>query len=257
MRFAGKRAIVTGGNRGLGRDFARGLAAEGCRVMIAGRSKTDLEKAARGINDAGGECLYQQTDVTDSSEVTALVERTVAELGGVDILINNAGGSMGAPHGSIDAIEQEHWDAVMHLNLRAVYLCCKAVAPLMKAQGFGKIVNLSSLAARIGGTVTPLPYSSAKGAIITFTRHLAQELGPYGINVNSVAPGIILSGPRLQGMWQERLSDKEKQAYLSRVPLRRLGTVEEITGPVLFLCSEEAAYISGLNLDVNGGLFSV
>lgn len=257
MRFAGKRAIVTGGNRGLGRSFAQRLAAEGCRVMIAGRTTSDLEEAAAGIRKAGGECIYQKTDVTLQEEVTAVVARTVAEFGGVDILINNAGGSMGVPMATIDEIAEDDWDKVVALNLRAVFLCCKAVAPIMKTQGKGKIVNLSSLAARSGGILTPLQYTSSKGAILTFTRHLAQELGPYGINVNAVAPGVVLSGPRLQKMWDERMSQEQKQQYQDRVPLRRLATVEEITGPVLFLCSGEASYVTGVTLDINGGLFSV
>ncbi|MEW5912766.1 MAG: SDR family NAD(P)-dependent oxidoreductase [Thermodesulfobacteriota bacterium] len=257
MRFKGLRAIVTGGNRGLGRSFAGGLAAEGCRVMIAGRNQDDLLAAAADIADAGGECLGQATDITKPEQVAALVQATVDAWGGVDILINNAGGSMGVSKTAIEDLDPADWDRVMELNLRAVFLCCRAVAPLMKAQRFGKIVNLSSMAARIGGTITPLQYSSAKAAIITFTRHLAQELGPYNINVNAVAPSVVLSGARVQKMWDERLSPQEKEAFLKRSHLRRLGTVEEITGPVLFLCSKDAGFISGVTLDVNGGMFSV
>ncbi|RJX32546.1 MAG: SDR family oxidoreductase [Desulfarculus sp.] len=257
MRFQGKRAIVTGGNRGLGRSFASRLAGEGGRVMIAGRDQADLAATAADIQAAGGECRYQPTDVTQPEQVAALVQATVEAWGGVDILINNAGGSMDVPKTAIEEITPDDWDKVVALNLRAVYLCCRAVAPLMKAQRSGKIVNLSSMAARLGGTITPLQYSSSKAAIITFTRHLAQELGPYGINVNAVAPSVILSGPRVRKMWDERLSEQEKDAFLKRSSLRRLGTVEEITGPVLFLCSQEAGFITGVTLDVNGGMFSV
>jgi 3-oxoacyl-[acyl-carrier protein] reductase len=121
----------------------------------------------------------------------------------------------------------------------------------------GKIVNVSSIAARIGGDLTPVQYTSSKGAIITFTRHVAQELGPYGIHVNAVAPGQILSGPRVERMWYERKTEEERRNYIGKIPLRRLGEIYEVTNTVLFLCSEDSNYITGMRLDVNGGLFSI
>ena len=126
----------------------------------------------------------------------------------------------------------------------------------MKRQGKGKIVNLSSVTARINSVLTPVQYTSSKGAISTFTRHIAGEVGPYGINVNAVAPGIILT-PRLEKMWNERRLEEERKTYIERIPLRRLGTVQDVVNSVLFLCSEESDYITGITLDLNGGLFSV
>lgn len=258
MRFKDKAAIVTGGANGLGRDFAITLAAEGCHVFVA-----DFDEAAGGgtadeiRKKTGVKCVFQKTDVTNKREVTQMIERAIEEFGTIDILINNAGGSMGVPRAPIDQIEEGDWDKVVSLNFKGTFLCTQAAAPFMKKQQKGKIVNLSSITARIGGELTPVQYVASKGAVSTFTRHVAQELGPYGINVNAVAPGIILSGARLEKMWYERKTDTEREEYLERIPLRRLGKISEITGAVLFLCSEESSYITGITLDVNGGLFSI
>ena len=164
---------------------------------------------------------------------------------------------MGVPKASIDEIEEEDWDKVVTLNFRGTFLCTQAAAKPMKENRYGKIVNLSSVTARSGGQLTPVQYVSSKGAVSTFTRQVAQELGPFGICVNAVAPGVILSGPRLEKMWYERKTEDERQDYVQRIPLRRLGTVSEAAEAVLFLCSEQSSYITGITLDVNGGLFSV
>lgn len=257
MRFKDKTAIVTGGANGLGRDFATTLAAEGCRVLVADFDEAGGETADEIRKKTGVKCIFQKTDVTSKREVAQMIERAIEEFGTLDILINNAGGSMSVPRAPIDQIEEEDWDKVVSLNFKGTFLCTQAAAPFMKKQQKGKIVNLSSITARIGGELTPVQYVASKGAVSTFTRHVAQELGPYGINVNAVAPGIIMSGPRLQKMWDERKSEAEKKAYLEKIPLGRLGKVSEITGAVLFLCSEESSYITGITLDVNGGLFSI
>jgi 3-oxoacyl-[acyl-carrier protein] reductase len=257
MRFEGKTAIVTGGAKGLGRSFARALAAEGCSVLIVDIDEVELEKTSNEIIKRGDSCISQKTDVTFKKDVTDMVGRAVSEFGTIDILINDAGGSMGVPKAPVDEITEQDWDKVVALNFKGTFLCTQAVVPYMKKQRRGKIVNLSSISARIGGELTPVQYTSSKGAISTFTRHVAQELGPYGINVNAVAPGIILSGPRLEKMWYERKTEEERKAYLERIPLRRLGEISEVTNAVLFLCSEESNYITGVTLDVNGGLFSV
>jgi NAD(P)-dependent dehydrogenase (short-subunit alcohol dehydrogenase family) len=257
MRFQGKSAIITGGAGGLGRDFATGLASEGCGVLVADFDPAG-ENTAREIEArTGSKVVFQRTDVTKKEQVREMIERAGSEFGAIDILVNNAGGSMRVPKAPIDLIEEEDWDKVVALNLKGTFLCTQAVVPAMKRQKKGKIVNLSSITHRIGGELTPVQYVASKGAVSTFTRHVAQELGPYGINVNAIAPGIIMSGPRLENMWYERKTDAERRAYLERIPLGRLGEVSEITGGVLFLCSEASNYITGITLDVNGGLFSV
>jgi NAD(P)-dependent dehydrogenase (short-subunit alcohol dehydrogenase family) len=257
MRFQGKAAIVTGGAKGLGKSFAASLAAEGCSVLIADFDEVSGEATAEEIRCKGWACVFQKTDVTVKAQVTQMAEKALEAFGRIDILINDAGGSMGVPRAPIDQVEEADWDRVVALNMKGTFLCTQAVVPSMKRQRGGKIVNLSSVTARIGGELTPVQYVASKGAISTFTRHVAQELGPFGINVNAVAPGIILSGPRLEKMWYERKTEEEREQYVQRIPLRRLGEISEVTDVVLFLCSEQSNYVSGLTLDVNGGLFSV
>ncbi|MCE5265032.1 MAG: SDR family oxidoreductase [Deltaproteobacteria bacterium] len=256
MQFAGKTAIVTGGAKGLGRSFAMALSSRGCAVLIADVDEEGLTKTSKEIVNAGGTCICGKVDVTRSADTVAMVQQVLEAYGRVDLLINNAGGSMGVPKVPIEEILEEDWDRVVNLNLKGTFLCTKAAVPVMKKQKSGKIVNLSSITARIGGELTPVQYVSSKGAISTFTRHVAQELGPFGINVNAIAPGITLT-QRLEGMWAQRKTEEERNAYLARIPLGRLGTVEEMTNAVLFLCSPDADYITGLTLDVNGGMFSV
>jgi NAD(P)-dependent dehydrogenase (short-subunit alcohol dehydrogenase family) len=256
MQFAGKAAIVTGGAKGLGRSFAMALARQDCAVLIADVDEEELRKTSKEIVKAGGKCIFQKADVTLSRDVAAMVQQIMEVYGRIDILINNAGGSMGVPKVPIDEILENDWDRVVNLNMKGTFLCTKAVVPIMKRQKSGKIVNLSSITARIGGELTPVQYVCSKGAISTFTRHVAQELGPFGINVNAIAPGITLT-QRLEGMWTQRKTEEERNSYLARIPLGRLGTVDEMTKAVVFLCSSDADYITGITLDVNGGMFSV
>ena len=258
MMFTNQSVVITGGAGGLGRAFALAFAAEGAGVVLADIDANRLADNAAEINAAnGGRCETALCDVTRPDEVAAMVSRAMACFGSVDILINNAGGSLGVPKVPIDQVEEQDWDRVVNLNLKGTFLCTRAVAAHMKKAGKGKIVNLSSITARVGGQLTPVQYVSAKGGVIAFTRHVAQELGPYGINVNAVAPGIVLSGERLEKMWYERKTEQERRDYLGQVPLRRLGTPDEIAQAVLFLCSSAADLITGVTLDINGGLFSV
>lgn len=256
MQFAGKTAIVTGGAKGLGKSFAMALSSRGCAVLIADVDEAELTRTRKEIVNAGGKCICRKTDATLYADTAAMVQQVLETYGRVDILINNAGGSMGVPKVPIDEILEEDWDRVVNLNLKGTFLCTKAAVPVMKKQKSGKIVNLSSITARIGGELTPVQYVCSKGAISTLTRHVAQELGPFGINVNAIAPGITLT-QRLEGMWTQRKTEEERNIYLARIPLGRLGTVDEITKAVVFLCSSDADYITGITLDVNGGMFSV
>ena len=256
MRFVDKCAVVTGGGGGFGRSFGMALASEGCKVVLADVNQAALDKNVEEIAGLGrAEALGVYCDVTRADSVEKLFKTASERFGTPDILINNAGGSLGVPRDTIDQVTEKDWDLVVGVNLKGTFLCTRAASGLMKKAGSGKIVNLSSITARAGGQLTPVQYVSAKGAIISFTRHVAQELGPFGVNVNAVAPGLVLT-PRLEGMWNERKTEQERQDYLKAIPLRRLGTPEDITEAVLFLCSGQAEYITGLTLDINGGSFS-
>lgn len=256
MEFRNKVAIVTGGANGLGKAFASTLAEQECAVMIADIDEAGLAGTAKEMEKAGGKCIFQKTDMFSKTDISTMVQKTAKEYGGIDILINCAGGSAGVPKASVEDIREEDWDKVVNLNFKGTFLCTQAVVPWMKKRQKGKIVNMSSVTARINSVLTPVQYTSSKGAISTFTRHIAGELGPLGINVNALAPGIILT-ERLRGMWYERRSNEERKKYIDSIPLRRLGTIEDIVNCVLFLCSEKSDYITGVTLDVNGGLFSV
>ena len=256
MRLKDKCAVVTGGGGGFGRSFGLALAAEGCKVVLADVNREALDNVVEEVNGQGpGEALAVQCDVTRADSVEALFQAALNNFSTPHILINNAGGSLGVPRDTIDQVSEDDWDLVVNVNLKGTFLCTRAASGLMKKAGSGRIVNLSSITARAGGQLTPVQYVSAKGAIISFTRHVAQELGPFGINVNAVAPGLVLT-PRLEGMWNERKTDEERRDYLKAIPLRRLASTKDITDAVLFLCSDQAEFITGLTLDVNGGSFS-
>ncbi|MCF8035159.1 MAG: SDR family oxidoreductase [Desulfarculaceae bacterium] len=256
MSFKDKCAVITGGGGGFGNTFARALAGQGANVVLADVNADTVEAAAQAVNDlGGGKALPVVCDVTSADSVEATMEAALSRFGSVDILINNAGGSLNVPKDAIDQVSEADWDLVIAVNLKGTFLCTRAAAGPMKKAGYGRIVNLSSITARAGGQLTPVQYVSAKGAIISFTRHVAQELGPHGINVNAVAPGLVLT-PRLEGMWMERKTEQERQDYLKNVPLGRLSSPQDIADAVLFLCSDQAKSITGLTLDVNGGMYS-
>jgi 3-oxoacyl-[acyl-carrier protein] reductase len=210
------------------------------------------------IREAGGRALGVQADVTDSRQVGALVEETLAAFGHIDILVNNAGGTVDAPvtEHYLD-IPEAYWDQLVDLNLKGAFLCCQAVVPQMMTQRSGKIINVSSGAARRihGGQTGHLPYTAAKAGLLGLTRALALDLGPYDITVNAVLPGVTATEFVEQTLAQS--TEEWKQALVSQIPLRRIGQPEEIASVILFLASEAANYITGASIDVNGGRYMV
>ena len=250
-RFTGKVAIVTGGAGGLGEAISAALADEGARVAIFDTNPDAIDRALDELARPDS-VMGAIVDVRSRESVTSGVAEVVAAFGGIDILIAAAGGSLGTPR-DIDDIEPEHLDLVIDVNIKGTFNCAQAVVPFMKVRGGGAIVNFSSIGGRSTSPVTGIPYAAAKAGVLGLTRRLAREVGPDGIRVNAIAPGLFLTG-RLQGMF-DTMADKDRNEVLDSIPLHRMPELRECVEPVLFLASEESSYITGAVLDVNGGRF--
>jgi NAD(P)-dependent dehydrogenase (short-subunit alcohol dehydrogenase family) len=239
----GKNALITGGASGIGRECARTLGNAGARVAVADINLDGAQQTVAAIG--GGPALY--CDVADPDSVTASHRQLESMMGGVDILVNCAG--IIAYKRGIRGISFKEWQDVLAINLTGTHLVCWEFFEGMKTRGGGKIVNFSSLAARVGGIEVGVHYAAAKAGLIGFTRTLAKEAGPFGINVNAVAPGIILTEPVKQQM-----AGRENQ-YLASIPLKRLGQPRDVAKVVLFLVSPLADYVTGATIDINGGMY--
>jgi len=248
LDLTGKVALVTGASTGIGHATAVALAEQGAVVAINyNRNEAGAEEARRKIVESGGRAITIQADVTRSSDVRTLVERTAGELGPIDILVNNAGSLV--KRMKLMELTEELWDEVIALNLKSAFLCSQAVAPSMIERKTGAIINVSSIAGRNGGALGSMHYSAAKGGLIAFTKGLAKELAPYGIRVNAVAPGVI------DTPFHERFSTPEAiRAFMSAIPLGRIGTSEEIAQAIVFLASNAASFLVGETIEINGGM---
>ncbi len=245
MNFEGKVAIVTGGSRGIGRAIAETLAARGARLVIADRQGDLAETTAREIAAATGQpAVAHYVDVADQASAKALIEQTLGRFERIDILVNNAGVTRDM---LLARMEEADWDLVLDVNLKGAYNCAKAVIRPMMKQRSGRIVNLASVSG-IAGQAGQTNYSASKAGLIGFTKALAREVGPRGITVNAVAPGFVPTA------LTQDLPAELKEASLKGIPLGRWGTPQEIANAVAFLASDEAAYITGHVLSVDGGM---
>jgi len=242
--LAGKIALVTGSARGIGKEFAVGLAQAGATVVCSGR--TPPEATAQAVRDAGGDAHCLQLEVSKPDEVRDAM-RFLEGIGGLDILLNNAAIF---PRSPVLDLEEEEFDRVLEVNLKGIFLCAQAAGRLMRDQGRGgRIINLTSGAAFLP-TAQSAAYASSKAAIVALTRVLALELAPYQITVNALAPGLTdTDQPR--GFY----SEDDMQAFAARIPLGRVAAAEEMVPAAVFLCSDGAAYVTGHTLHVNGGIF--
>jgi len=251
--FPGQVVIVTGGAHGFGRAIAHAFAARGARTWTCDLLADGLaETAAEASPAAGGGLETAVVDVTDRAAVGQFVDGIARATGRIDVLVNNAGGVCGQVGRPIEQVTQDDWQAIFDVNVHASFHCAQAVAPHMKAARAGRIVNISS-GAGLGVSLTGIQaYASAKAAQIGLTRQLAHELGPFGITVNSIAPGFVRSNPTTERQWQSYGAEGQ-QRLIDRIALRRLGAPADIAHAVLFLASEYAAWVTGQVVSVNGG----
>lgn len=239
--FKNKRALVTGAAHGIGRAIAFALARDG--ATVTGVDKSDINPSDEGVAITAHQC-----DLSNLSAIGELVKTK----GPFDILIHSAGGVCGQIGRPLEEISEDDWDAVVDINMKAGFFLSQAVAPHMKQQGYGRIVFISS-GAGLGVSLTGIQaYASAKAGEIGLTRQLGHELGPYGITVNSVAPGFVRSNPTTERQW-ESYGTEGQRAMLDRIATRRLGKVEDIVAATLFFASDQAEWVTGQTLSVDGG----
>jgi len=244
VKFKDRVAIVTGGARGIGKAIALAFVREGARLALVDVDKGILESARNEIKKNKEEVIAISCDITKSSDVRKMVDHVQKGSGRIDILVNNAGIIR---RGTIETVTEEDWDRVIEVNLKGTFNCCKAVVEIMKSQRYGKIVNISSIAGKMGDITSAPGYGPSKAGMDALTKTLARQLAQYGINVNAVAPHAIET--EMSAQW----SEERRKEIIASIPLGRLGKPEDVANAVLFLASDEASFITGEILDVNGG----
>jgi 3-oxoacyl-[acyl-carrier protein] reductase len=241
----GRVAIVTGGGGGLGSGICPALAAAGATLVVAGRTREKLDRVAADVNATGGQAIAVEVDIADASSVTAMTERVLSELGGIDILVNNAAVYHRKPW---TEITEADWDQVLDTNLKGYYLCARAAYPALKASGHGRVINVASITF-FGGIPNLLDYVASKGGIVGFTRALAREVGPEGITVNTLSPGAFPTDaekihPDLENYNREILAAQS---------IKRRGTPEDVGNLITFLSSDASSFITGQLIQIDGG----
>ena len=254
MRFADQVALITAAASGIGRATAEIIGAEGGVVIGVDTDPSRLEAAMAAIRDAGGRAHARRADALDPAQVSDLVDGVVREHGRIDILVNAVGGStiIPRPAAAVDELTLAEWQRLIAFNLDGTFLCCHAVAPVMKRQRSGKIVNISSIAGRGLSPSSSSAYAAAKGGIIAFTRKLAHELGPFGVTVNAIAPSLTLT-ERIRPRWEQRTAEEQAQE-IARTPLRRIAEARDQARVICFLASRDADFVTGVTIDVTGGI---
>jgi len=244
-KLQGKKAIITGSSYGIGKSIALLFAGEGADIVINySKSEKKALEVVSEIEKIGTRAVAVKADVSNSTEVKKLVEKTIETFRTIDILINNAGI---IAFGELEEIDDECLEKVLAINYKGTFYCCRETVPIMKKNGYGKIVNVSSIAGQQGDYATAPCYGASKGAMNVLTKSLARQFGPFGINVNAIAPHAIITP--MMDYWNE----ERKEVMRKLIPVRRLGTPEDVATTALFLVSDEASFITGQILNVNGG----
>jgi len=244
MKLKDRVVIVTGGARGIGKAIALSFVREGAKVALVDVDKDKLEVLKNEFEKEKRKVITISCDITKSSEVNGMVNQVHKKFNRIDILVNNAGIIR---RGTIETVTEQDWDRVIEVNLKGTFNCCKAVVEIMKSQRYGKIVNISSIAGKMGDITSAPGYGPSKAGVDALTKTLARQLAPYGINVNAVSPHAIET--EMSAQW----SEERRKEIIASIPLGRLGKPEDVANAALFLASDEASFITGEILDVNGG----
>ncbi len=244
MKLKDRVAIITGGARGIGKAIGSVFVREGAKVCLVDVDQGILETTKNEIRKIREEIIALTCDITKSADVKDTIYQVQKAFGRIDILVNNAGIIR---RGTIETVTEEDWDRVIEVNLKGTFNCCKAVAGIMKQQGYGKIVNVSSIAGKIGDITSAPGYGPSKAGVDALTKTLARQLASYGINVNAVSPHAIET--EMSAQW----SEERRREIIASIPLGRLGRPEDVAEAVLFLASNESSFITGEILDINGG----
>ncbi len=247
LGLKGRVAIVTGAGRGIGRAEALGLAAEGVAIVVNSSSTTETESTVAAIRAAGGEAVGEAGDISSEDVVRAVVKRAVEHFGKLDILVNNAGAGVKYMNQRLDEMSVESWDRINDTHLRATFLCCRHALPVLRANGFGRIINTSSMHALGGGREGLVNYTTAKAGVVGLTRNLAKETGRYGTTVNAIAPGFV----------ETEFFSTYPREFLAEIcnqnPMQRLGQPRDVAALVCFLASTQSEYINGAIIPIDGG----
>lgn len=242
--LAGRRAVVTGAGRGIGRAIASRLAASGVGVVVNDMDAARAESVAESLRAQGGRAVAVAADVSDWQAVERLMATAQEALGGLEILVNNAGIIR---RGTLETMSLDDWHSVIAVNLTGTFYCCRAAAPLLKAAGYGRIINITSIAAKVGDITSAPGYGPSKAGVIALTKTLARALAPWGTTVNAIAPHAVET--EMSGQWTPEV----RAAVLAGIPLGRLAGEEEVAEAVAYLASPLAGFITGETLDINGG----
>jgi 3-oxoacyl-[acyl-carrier protein] reductase len=246
MRLGGKVALVTGSSKGIGEAIAFRYAQEGAAVIINGTNRSDLQKVEERIRKMTEAVLSVAADVSHGAEVERMVGKIIAHFGKIDVLVNNAGKMF---YGKVEETSEEDWDRAMSINLKSVFLCSKAVIPHMQNRKKGRIINMSSTAGKTARTIAGASYAVTKAGIMYLTKRMAHDLGPHGITVNCIAPGPVDTA------MARSFPAGVLESYTNTIPLGRMGVPEDVANVAFFLASDDADYVTGEVIDVNGGSY--
>ncbi len=245
-RFTGKVVFITGAGQGMGQRLALDMAREGAKVVVVDIDQGALTETISLLDAIGGQSLQILCDVADCAQVEQAIGQAIQEFGQLDILVNNAGLLRSA---TIEETSNELIDQTLDINIKGVLYAIRAATPIMKRQGHGRIVNVASITGKNGDNSTTFAYGASKGAVIALTRSVARQLGPFGITCNAIAPHAVMTS--MMTYWD----DEKKQAMADKIPVKRLGTVEDMSHLMMFLASDESSFINGETININGGYY--